>query len=94
MKLRKVLFWDTEIDKLDWKKNDGFIMSRVAMYGNWAEWNEVLSYYGVERIKRKIRQLRYLDNKTLNYLSLRFKIPKEEFRCYTSQHSSHPHFPF
>ncbi|PCH65360.1 MAG: hypothetical protein COC01_09790 [Bacteroidetes bacterium] len=93
MELRRVLFWDIQYEQLDWDKNAVFILERVAMYGNLSEWQAVLNYYGVIRIKKMIKQISYLDKKTLNYLSLKFNIHKQEFNCYTRQQSNPSHFP-
>jgi hypothetical protein len=93
MELRKVLFWDTDINKIDRKKNAAYIVERVAVYGTLEEWRQLLEYYGTEKIKAIVKELRYLDQKTLNYLSFRFNIPKEKFRCYTHQPSTQTHYP-
>ena len=85
MNLRKVLFWDTDHNKLNCDKHPAYVIERVARYGTLEEWKEVLDYYGEEKIKSEILLLRDLDKKTLNYLSFRFKIPKQEFRCYSQK---------
>ncbi len=44
-KIRKVIFWDTDFDKLDWRKNKKAIIERVKERGNQKEIEEVLKYY-------------------------------------------------
>lgn len=43
--IRKVIFWDTDFDKLDWRKNKKAIIERVKERGNQKEIEEVLKYY-------------------------------------------------
>jgi addiction module HigA family antidote len=44
--IRKVLFWDTTFDKIDWNKNKRAIIKRVLERGNDKEINEIISFYG------------------------------------------------
>jgi addiction module HigA family antidote len=44
-KIRKVIFWDTDFEKLDWRKNKKAIIERVKERGNKKEIEEVLAYY-------------------------------------------------
>lgn len=94
MNLRNVLFWDTDPTQLDFESHASLVIERVASLGTLEEWHQVLQYYGEERIKREVCQLRYLDKKTMSYLAARFNIPKEEFRCYTLQQSTQTHYPY
>ncbi len=43
--IRPVVFWDTDIDKLDWKSNKQFIIKRVSERGNESEISAVRRYY-------------------------------------------------
>lgn len=81
-KLRKSLFWDTDIEKIDWEVHKREVISRTIMYGNLNEWREIKRFYGLDIIKTEMLSVRYLDNKTLHFLSTFFQIPKEKFRCY------------
>ncbi len=62
--LRKALFWDTDFDKIDWKRNKRAIVKRIFERGNEAEILEILSFYGVEEVKKVIRNIgsSYLDS--------------------------------
>nr|AGS54002.1 hypothetical protein [uncultured bacterium contig00088] len=50
----------------------------------------IFSYYGKDAIKECVLNIRYFDKKTLNYLSIVFDIPKEQFRCYRQSLSENP----
>lgn len=90
----KALFWDTNPDALDFEKNARWIIARVLQYGDLNDFRKLVDFYGWDRIKNEMLQVRYLDKLTLNLLSVLFKIPKEQFRCYTWQQSNPAPFPY
>lgn len=94
MELSKVLFWDIDYTSLDWDENRKFIIGRVISLGKTSDWNSILDYYGKDIIKEVVLQLREIDDKTLNFLSLYFNISKDEFRCYKLKQSLRTHYPF
>jgi len=89
-KLSKFLFWDCNIDQLDPDVDRNLILERVFSLGTENDEREVFDYYGKDFIKHTILKIKYLDKKTLNYLSIVFDIPKEEFKCYKRSLSKNP----
>ncbi len=85
--LRKSLFWDTKFQNIDYDKHIRHVVERVLTRGNWNDWLELRKYYGLEKIKVEIVQIRYLDKVTLSFCSTHFNIPKEKFRCYNTEPS-------
>ncbi len=63
-KIRKVLFWDTSFDKIDWNKQKRAVIQRVLERGNETEINEIISFYG--------KQIVYDEIKTMNSRLLSF----------------------
>jgi len=51
-KIRKVTFWDTTIDKIDWKLHKAFVIKRVFSYGNIDEQREIIKFYGEDEVNR------------------------------------------
>lgn len=49
-KLRRALFWDTKIEKIDWEKQKRAIIKRVFERGNDTEKNEIIRYYGKKTV--------------------------------------------
>ena len=94
MELSKIIFWDTDEEKVDYERNARYIISKVVMYGTIDDWKQIKSYYGLQRIKQEMLQERYLDKKALSFLSCILETPKEEFRCYTEQRSIPPHWNY
>ncbi len=89
-KLSKYLFWDCDIDLLDPNIDKKLILERVFSRGTENDEREVLNYYGKDVIKNTVSEIKYFDKKTLNYLSIIFNIPKEEFKCYRRSLSENP----
>ncbi len=56
--IRRVLFWDTSLDKIDWNKNKKAIIKRVLERGNKTEINEIISFYGKKVITKEIQSIK------------------------------------
>lgn len=54
-KIRKILFWDTDINKLDWHKNKKAIIKRIFERGKESEISEIISFYGIETVKNELK---------------------------------------
>ncbi|MFN0036924.1 MAG: DUF6922 domain-containing protein [Saprospiraceae bacterium] len=88
------LFWDTDAAAIDWEKNARWVITRVLSRGNLPDFQELVLYYGLERIKTELLQVRFLDKKTLSFAAALFQVPKEKFRCYILRQSSPQLFPY
>ena len=53
--LRKSLFWDTDISKINWDKQYKAIIQRVYERGNDAEKKEIALFYGVSKVDTALR---------------------------------------
>lgn len=49
--IRKILFWDTDINKIDWEKQYKYVIQRIFERGNDEEKNAILSFYGKDKVK-------------------------------------------
>ena len=54
LKLRPVLFWDTKMEKIDWKKQKKAVIKRVFERGNEIEKKEITRFYGKENVNEII----------------------------------------
>jgi len=57
-KIRKVLFWDTDFNKIDWNKSRYAIIMRVFERGNNTEISEIIDFYGYEVVKNKVEKIK------------------------------------
>ena len=55
--IRKILFWDTDFDKIDWNKNRKALIKRIFERGNDKEIREIISFYGIETIKKELKNV-------------------------------------
>lgn len=94
MQLTQALFWDTDVTKLDFKKNKVAIIQRILMRGTFEQFKEMLAFYGRRTVKSVAKNARYLDKYTLAFCSVIFKIPKTQFRCYKFAQSNPTHWDF
>lgn len=51
-KLRPVLFWDTKIEKINWRKQKRIVIKRVFERGTEIEKEEITRFYGQESINQ------------------------------------------
>ena len=80
--LSRYLFWDYKTSMLDPDIDKKLILERVFTRGTENDEKVVFKYYGKETIKKTILDIKYIDKKTLNYLSVILDISKENFKCY------------
>jgi plasmid maintenance system antidote protein VapI len=50
-KLSKSLFWDTEVEKIDWISHKRFVIDRVKERGNETEKEEIMRFYNLPTLK-------------------------------------------
>jgi plasmid maintenance system antidote protein VapI len=54
-KLRRILFWDTKMENIDWKKQKRAIIKRVFERGNEIEKKEMIRFYGRENVNHILK---------------------------------------
>ncbi|MFA9191615.1 helix-turn-helix domain-containing protein [Flavobacterium sp. FZUC8N2.13] len=54
--LRKSLFWDTDITKIDWQKQSVAVIKRIFERGNAIEKEEIKRFYKSDTIKKILEQ--------------------------------------
>ena len=82
MQLSKHIFWDLNVNSIDYQKHVLLVIERVVVYGDLKDWHTLKEFYGLNLIRKEVVQIRCLDKKTVNFLSLILKIPILNFRCY------------
>ena len=51
---QKALFWDTNIDKIDWQRQKRAVIRRVFERGTDTEIKEIISFYGVKTVEEAL----------------------------------------
>lgn len=54
--LRRILFWDTDINLINWEEYKGSIIRRVFQRGNLSEKKEIVRFYGAEAVRDFLRK--------------------------------------
>ena len=67
-KFRKVIFWDTNVQQIDWIKNKRAVIERVFERGNEIEQEEVLRFYGQEDVDYYLKKYRDYLTSTQQYI--------------------------
>jgi len=78
-------FWDMDYTKLDFNNGKNYIISRIIQNGNYDDIKILFTYYGSNTIKDEVVKIKYLDDKTLNMMSLLFDIHKSKFRAFNNR---------
>lgn len=65
--LRNSLFWDTDISKIEWDKQFSAVIRRVFERGNEIEKQELIRFYGSEKIKIVLNQVTVLPYTIYNH---------------------------
>ena len=55
LKYSRTLFWDTELDRIDWNEHSSYVINRVFERGNEDEILETIRFYGRDVIISSIR---------------------------------------
>lgn len=90
----KYLFWDTKLSSIDFDQHARYVIERAVTMGQFSDWQEAKRYYGIDKIKECTLRSRNLDPRSLNFLSVIFNIPKEQFRWYTQRQSNPELWPY
>lgn len=77
----KSLFWDIDVEKVDFNKNRKFIIERILKYGLPEQVAWLLDNYTEKYIIEVVKISKNIDKKTANYWAIHFHIPKEEILC-------------
>lgn len=57
-RLRRILFWDTDFDKIDWQGQKNAVIRRVWERGNEDEKKEIQRFYGIDNIHAVIKDMK------------------------------------
>ena len=85
-------FWDVNINNIDVSAAKQLIIGRVFSLGKLDEMIALIRYYGKREVVDTLRQINYLDPKTLNFVSKLFNKPKNSFKCYSRTPSTLRHW--
>jgi len=53
-KLRRIIFWDTKTENIDWETQKDSVILRVFERGNDIERNEIIRFYGQDIVNKAL----------------------------------------
>ncbi|MCL2804903.1 MAG: hypothetical protein FWD26_03085 [Treponema sp.] len=81
----KRCFWEQDSSKLDLDKSKRYIITKVLSFGSQDDHIELFNYYGWDIIKEEVIQIKYLNKKIMNFLSVLFEINIKSFKAYNNR---------
>lgn len=85
--LNPQLLWEYNLSNFDYRGMRNIVVQRVIERGWPNDWYFMMNYYGIENVKSAIRELPYLNNKDMNFVSHQFDIPLKAMKCYEKKQS-------
>lgn len=55
--IRRVLFWDTDFDRINWIENRRFVIKRIFERGEETEILEIIEFYGNDMVKEELERI-------------------------------------
>lgn len=56
-KIKKHIFWDSDMDRIEWQSNARHIIQRIFEYGDETAIEEIIRFYGKTRVKSELSQI-------------------------------------
>jgi uncharacterized protein YutE (UPF0331/DUF86 family) len=87
-------FWDVDVSRMDANRSRRLIIERVFSLGTAREAMLLVNCYGEREVINILKNLNYMDPKTLNFVSRLFGVPANEFKCYKRAQLNPQHWNF
>ena len=87
-RLNPRLLWEYKLADIDYTSMRNVIVQRVIERGWPEDWYFILNHYGIEDVKSAIKELPYLNDKDMNFVSHQFEIPLNSMKCYVKKQSA------
>lgn len=87
-------FWDVDFNNIDFDARSTFVIEKVVNYGTWADFINLVKFYGVERFRREIVKAATLRKEVLNFLCVVFDLSPQHFTCYIRRQSQNLPWPY
>lgn len=84
-KISASLLWEYDLNIFDYQDMKALVIQRVIERGRMDDFYAMLNLYGLREVENTIKKIKCLNKKDMNFVSVVFKIPFEELRCYTEK---------
>jgi hypothetical protein len=81
--LKSRLFWDQRYEDIDWQEGSRGVIERVLVWGNDEEYEELIRFYGRERIVQALtKEYSYIPKYMMEHVAAYFGLNQEDFTIY------------
>lgn len=92
--LNKRIFWDVDVEKIDFSAKANFVIERVFERGDVEDIRQCRRFYGDEKITAVLLNAKYLPEKRMYLASAIISKPVNLFRCYILRQSNPALYPY
>lgn len=82
------LLWEFNLEEFDFLAMRNVVVQRVIERGWPNDWYFILNNYGIEGVKTVIRNITYLNDKDMHFVSHQFNVPLNSMKCYEKKQSA------
>ncbi len=86
------LLWEYDLSRFDFQQMRNVVVQRVVERGWPDDWYAALNLYGEDGMVAAIKELPYLNDKDMNFVSVIFEIPLPELKCYEKKQYRQSHW--
>ena len=90
----KRIFWDIDVERLDYYAKSSFIIERVFERGDVDDIRHCRRYYGDEKVSEVLLNAKYLSLPIIYLASAVIDRPLTDFRCYIPKQSNQQHLSY
>jgi hypothetical protein len=84
-KVNPALLWEYDLADFDFQQMRNIVVQRVIERGWPNDWWAALNLYGEKGMKDAIREIAYMNDKDMNFVSLAFDIPFSKMKSYKNK---------
>jgi hypothetical protein len=86
------LLWEFNLTDFDYEDMRDIVVERVIQRGWPNDWYFMLNRYGVDGVKAAIKNIGYLNDRDMQFVSHQFNIPLNIMKCYIKKQSGNQHW--
>lgn len=86
------LLWEFDINLIDYAKMRNIVVQRVIERGWPKDWYAMLNIYGISGVTEAIKEIAFLNDVDMRFVSTQFDIPLKEMKCYIKKQSAPGHW--
>jgi hypothetical protein len=91
-RINPALLWEYNLEDFDFQQMRNVVVQRVIERGWPSDWHAALNLYGEKGMKEAIKEIPYLNDKDMNFVSHVFQIPLSKMKCYEKKQSRPAHW--